>query len=234
MPLRPLEWPKLLAGLLRVHACTIAAAGDAADASPRSTSFTLEPGQSRACPLGDIEAGQTLRLLLSLEQALPGAGDRVTAELAGPGIKSISKEMNAGDPDWFLICRTSSGGPVAVTLTRGNDPGRAALSVAVRWRQLPLAESERLAIEAEPNNRWQEANPLQLGRDVYGTADDVDYLANTKEGKCGLDWFRFEVEGPEPVLVFFQLDLLDRDVSANLRVYTVDPKSAEDNAPSHR
>ena len=64
-----------------------------------------------------------------------------------------------------------------------------------------------------------------LGRDVYGTADDVDYLANTEEGKAGLDWFRFEVAGPKPILVYFQLDLLDRDVSANLRVYTVDPKT---------
>src|SRR5208337_4028234 len=183
MTLRPLDWPKLVAGLLCLHAWACTAAGEAADSSPRSTSFTLQPGQSKPCLLGDFKAGQTLRLLLSLEQASPGPGDRVTAELA-------------------------------------------ALSVRVQWRQLPLAESERVAIEAEPNDRWQEANPLQLGRDVHGTADDVDYLANTNEGKRGCDWFRFEVEGREPVLVYFQLDLLDRDVSANLRVYTVDQKSA--------
>ena len=29
----------------------------------------------------------------------------------------------------------------------------------------------------------------------------------------------------KPILVYFQLDLLDRDVSANLRVYTVDAKT---------
>src|SRR5262249_1429504 len=56
-------------------------------------------------------------------------------------------------------------------------------------------------------------------------ADDVDYLENPNEGKSGLDWFRFEVTGDQPVLVYFQLDLLDRDVSANLRVYTVDSRS---------
>ena len=188
--------------------------------------LTLEPGQSSQCPLGHLKAGQTLRLLLNLEQPSPGPLDRVTAELTGPGIKPISKEMHAGDPDWFLTCRPSSDGPVAVTLTRGNDSVRGSLSVARSiGGSLPLAESERTAIEAEPNDRWQDANPLQLGRDVYGTADDVDYLANTNEGKCGLDWFKFEVQSPDPVLVYFQLDLLDRDVSANLRVYTVDPKS---------
>ncbi|MGA2705659.1 MAG: HEAT repeat domain-containing protein [Isosphaeraceae bacterium] len=225
MTLRPLGWPKLVAGLLCLHAWACAAAGEAADSSPRSTSFTLQPGQSKPCLLGDFKAAQTLRLLLSLEHS-PGPGDRVTAEFAGPGIQPISKEMNAGDPDWFLTCRPTSDGPVAVTLTRGNDSSCAALLVRVQWRQLPLAESERVAIEAEPNDRCQEANPLQLGRDVHGTADDVDYLANTNEGKRGCDWFRFEVEGREPVLVYFQLDLLDRDVSANLRVYTVDQKSA--------
>ena len=43
--------------------------------------------------------------------------------------------------------------------------------------------------------------------------------------RSGLDWFRFEVVEEKPVLVYFQLDLLDRDVSANLRVYTVNPKT---------
>ena len=143
MTLRPPDWPKLVAGLLCLHAWAIAAAGETADPLPRSTSFTLQPGQSRSCLLGDLKAGQTLSLLLSLEQASPGPGDRVTAELAGPGIKPIRKEMYAGDPDWYLTFRPASDGRVAVTLIRGNDSGRASLSVRVQWRQLPLAERER-------------------------------------------------------------------------------------------
>ncbi len=226
MTRRAPDWAGLVAGLLWLRVLACAAAGAAADSSPQSTSVTLEPGQSKPCSLGEVKTGQTLRLLLSLEQPSPGHGDRVAAELAGPGIPSIRKEMNAGDPDWFLICRPSSDGPLALTLTSGPDSSRPTLSVRAQWRQLPLAGSERVAIEAEPNDRWQEANPLQLGRDVYGTADDVDYLANTDEGKRGLDWFKFEVEGSQPVLVYFQLDLLDRDVAANLRVYTVDRQSA--------
>jgi hypothetical protein len=222
----PLDRARLLAGLLSLLACAIAPADELADSSPRCTRLTLEPGQSSSCLLGNLKAGQTLRLLVSLEPGALGPGDRVAAELAGPGMKPIRKELHAGDPDLCLTCRRPGDGPVAVTLSRGNDSGPDPLSVRVRWRQLPLASSQREAIEAEPNDTWQEANPLRLGRDVYGTADDVDYLANTKEGKCGLDWFRFEVEGAEPVLVYFQLDLLDRDVSANLRVYTVDPKTA--------
>ena len=56
-----------------------------------------------------------------------------------------------------------------------------------------MPQFDRAAIEAEPNDSWREANELRLGRDVYGTADDVDYLENPAEGKTGLDWFRFEV-----------------------------------------
>ena len=52
-----------------------------------------------------------------------------------------------------------------------------------------------------------------------------DYLENKEEGKTGLDWFRFEVVDEKPILVYFQLDLLDRDVSANLRVYSVDSRT---------
>ena len=92
---------------------------------------------------------------------------------------------------------------------------------------MTLPDQDRAAIEAEPNDSWRQANELRLGRDVYGSADDVDYLENTNEGKSGLDWFRFEVTEKKPILVYFQLDLLDRDVSANLRVYTVDPKSGQ-------
>ena len=92
---------------------------------------------------------------------------------------------------------------------------------------MPLSQADRSAIEAEPNDSWRQANELRLGRDVYGSADDVDYLENKNEGKAGLDWFRFEVVEEKPVLVYFQLDLLDRDVSANLRVYTLNPKSGQ-------
>ena len=110
-------------------------------------------------------------------------------------------------------------------LARKPSAGDSALPVRVEWREMTLPDSDRAAIEAEPNDSWRQANLLRLGRDVYGSADDVDYLENPSEGKSGLDWFRFEVTDEKPILVYFQLDLLDRDVSANLRVYTVDPKS---------
>ena len=228
MTLRPPSWPALVAALLCLHGWAIAAAGEGmVDAAPRSSLCTLAPTRSQQCPLGEYRAGRTLRLLVNLESPSPGVEEYVLAVLSGPGIKPIRKELNAGDPDWYLTCRPSADGPLALTLDRGKDSSHAAVTLRVEWRVLPLADGERLAIEAEPNDRWQDSNPLQLGRDVHGTADDVDYLANNREGQSGLDWFKFQVEGREPILVYFWLDLLDRDVSANLRTYTVDPKSGK-------
>src|SRR5262249_7665473 len=118
-------------------------------------------------------------------------------------------------------------GQARVTLERTAKKGDARLEVGVAWTHLSIPEADRSAIEAEPNDSWREANELRLGRAVYGTGDDVDYLENPAEGKTGLDWFRFDVTDDKPILVYFQLDLLDRDVSANLRVYTVNSKTGQ-------
>src|SRR5207253_8317927 len=136
----------------------------------------------------------------------------------------IRKELHAGDPDFYLPYRTARDGGARVVLARKAGGSSSDLPVRLEWSHVPLSAPDRAAIEAEPNDSWQQANELRLGRDVYGSADDVDYLNNRDEGKSGLDWFRFEVTEEKSILVYFQLDLLDRDVSATLRVYTVDPR----------
>jgi HEAT repeat protein len=199
---------------------------ESADAGQaRSISLTLTAQETISESLGCWKAGRTYRLVVTLQPAHSGPNQRVKVELNGPGNGAIRKTLHAGDPDFYLAARALEDGPAAVTLSSDNSSGDGPVSVGLEWAEIPLSVSERSAIEAEPNDSWRQANPLVLGRDVYGTADDVDYLANLDEGKAGLDWFRFEVAGEKPVLVYFQLDLLDRDVSANLRVYAVDPKA---------
>ena len=190
-----------------------------------TSTISLPNGRSESLRLGDVKTGQTYRLVIALEGGPTPSGDRVRVELAGAGSDRITKELHAGDPDLYLPYRPSRDGQATLALARLPGAGHSPLSVRANWTQLPLERSDRAAIEAEPNDSWQQANELRLGRDVYGSADDVDYLDNKSEGKSGLDWFRFEVDDKKPVLVYFQLDLLDRDVSANLRVYTVDSKT---------
>jgi cellulose synthase operon protein C len=190
--------------------------------APRS--LAIKAGQQEALSLGDLAAGQTYTLLVTLESGRLQPDDRLTVELSGAGTDRLVKELHAGDPDFYLPYRPARDGQGHLVLSRKPSAGDSALPVRVKWRAMTLSDSNRAAIEAEPNNSWAQANLLRLGRDVYASADDVDYLENPSEGKSGLDWFRFEVMSETPILVYFQLDLLDRDVSANLRVYTVDPR----------
>jgi HEAT repeat protein len=194
---------------------------------PASETLTIANGEHRTVSLGATKAGETYRLLVSVETVLLSIEERLEVELVGSHSETLRKALHAGDSDLYLPYRPLSDGAVTLKLARSRGAGSAPWNIRVEWAHLPLAASEKAAIEAEPNDFWQDANALQLGRDVYGSADEVDYLQNRNEGKAGLDWFRFEVAETKPILVYFQLDLLDRDVSANLRVYTVDPKRGQ-------
>jgi HEAT repeat protein len=195
-------------------------------AARSETSFQrpLKPGESKTIPLGDLKAGETYRLVVTIESGQIG-DTRIRATLRASGAEPLVKELHAGDPDEYLTYRPEYDGPVKLLIESAKVAKAGPLPIKVEWSRLDLPAADRAAIESEPNNSWKQANPLSLGRDVYGSADDVDYLENKTEGKSGLDWFRFEVNELKPILVYFQLDLLDRDVSANLRVYTVDSKT---------
>jgi hypothetical protein len=228
------SWRVGAAGLIAVMGPWIiglTAAADSVDreSAPATTvaprTFSLAAGDRETLELGELEAGETYSLVVSLDSGTFGPDDRVRALVTGPGTESLAKELHAGDPDFYLPFRPQRTGPAKLTLSRRPNGGADRLSVRVEWGSLGLAAGDRAAVEAEPNDSWRRANELVLGRDVYGSADDVDYLDNQDEGKLGLDWFRFQVTGDQPILVYFQLDLLDRDVSANLRVYTVNPQT---------
>ncbi|QEH37458.1 HEAT repeat protein [Aquisphaera giovannonii] len=190
------------------------------------TTVAVQPGPLLECRLGTVQAGRTYRFGASI--AAPADTDAsLHVNLRIAGVSVPGKSLHAGDPDVSIHVRAQASGPAEVRLRRKVGGGPNPREVRLDWAEVPLADDERAAIEAEPNNSWQEANPLRLGRVVYGSGDDVDYLANPSEGRTGIDWFRFEVAGDRPVLATFHLDLLDRDISANMRVYTLDPRSRE-------
>jgi hypothetical protein len=186
---------------------------------------TLEHGTRETLKLGNLKSGGTYRLLVSLESPAISADEHVQIEFAGSHSDHLKKNVHAGDPDFCLIYRPERDAEARLVMASNGGLAKVPLCVRVDWSQPVVSQSDKSGIEAEPNDSWRQANPLELGRDVYGTADDVDYLNNVHEGRSGLDWFRFEVKAGMPILVYFQLDLLDRDVSANLAVHTVDSQT---------
>ncbi len=188
--------------------------------APAAEPFRAEPvlnsGGSWSRSLGVLKAGRRGELTVSI--AAPAEGDRVAVELAGSGGTVLRKELHAGDPDVYLPHRPDRDGEATIRLTR-QGPGSSPLPVSVEWVENDPDDAD--ALEAEPNDDWRSANRLILGRPVYGSADDVDWLENAEEGRAGVDWFRFDVESDKPVLVTFTLDLIDRDVSADLAAFTI-------------
>ena len=184
-----------------------------------------KPASRKPSRSATLKAGQTYTLLVTLESGRLQPDDRLTVELSGAGTDRFVKELHAGDPDLYLPYRPARDGQGQAGAREKAERRRFGLTGS---RRVEGADTRRLRPRGDRGRAQRlvaQANLLRLGRDVYGTADDVDYLENPSEGKSGLDWFRFEVTDEKPILVYFQLDLLDRDVSANLRVYTVDPKS---------
>ena len=218
-----------------IGAYAIGFASPGAHAQPLGQPTTASPprrlaigiSQTETVSIPKLEAGRTYSLLVTLEGGQLQQGDRLKVTLSGAGNHRFTKDLHAGDTDMYLPYRPDRDGPATIELARQASAGDGALTVRVDWHDSNIPIADITAIEAEPNDSWREANLLQLGRDVYGTADDVDYLDNSNEGKLGLDWFRFEVTDDKPLLVYFQLDLLDRDVSANLKVYKLNPKTNE-------
>jgi len=190
----------------------------------REWSGAVSPLQVTRFALPRLAAGETYEVSVALLAGDLREDERFAASFTGLSGHPIQKELHAGDPNFFFHYRPDRAGAAALTLYRTGQ-GRRPLPARVSVTPLGVTAADRPAIEAEPNDSWQQANSLVLGRAVYGSADDVDYLDNRYEGRAGLDWFRIEFAEEQPRLVYFELDLLDRDISPNLKLYRLNEQT---------
>jgi hypothetical protein len=150
-------------------------------------------------PLPASRAGSTYSVLVSVpipsEQKAAGGAKL----FAGPTLLA-AKPLHAGDPDLYTLI----GGGTAVHLE---------LTTPAAVQVVDLGPSPHL--EAEPNNSWQTANPLPLGKTIWGSGDEAPYIPSELslriEPNPHEDWFRFDWRGAKPQLIYLSLELLDRD-----------------------
>lgn len=192
----------------------------------REWAGAVSPAQVTQFRLSHLAAGETYAVSVALLAGDLREGERFAASFAGSSGHPIRKELHAGDPSLYFPYRPESAGPAELTVY-STGQGRRPLPLRLLVEPLGVAENDRAAFEAEPNDSWRQANPLVLGRAVYGSTDDVDYLDNRYEGRAGLDWFRIDFQEDQPRLVFFELDLLDRDISPNLKLYRLNEQTQE-------
>ncbi len=160
-----------------------------------------------------------------------GANDAVRVTVRDSQREVVSKTLHVGDPDVYFLMRSSADGEGQVIL-RGDNA-----SFQVKVREWSAVNSSAI-IETEPNNRYQDANEMRLEKTVFATADDADFMfpmgpepsppplrtqyANPNAFGRNMqsdDWFRFTYNGEKPRLVYFSLDLLDREVPVDIAIY---------------
>ncbi|MDZ4861786.1 MAG: hypothetical protein SGI88_22660, partial [Candidatus Hydrogenedentes bacterium] len=192
----------------------------------------LAPGAAETLVTPALEQGATYALDAGLLTAGLAGDERVRVEIQAPGAGAIAKDLNAGDPSFYLPFRVAGTTPASATISITRNEAGAARPLNTTAQLVRLGGPEHAAsFEAEPNDSAQTANVLEIGRTVEGSADDVDYLNNVNESKTGLDWFRIDITDGTPVLVLFELDIPDRDVSVNMRCYTLDPSDPSKTVP---
>ncbi|MFN7928618.1 MAG: hypothetical protein U0Y68_11840 [Blastocatellia bacterium] len=202
------------------------------------------------------QAVKTFRLatsgkLCSLSVSLPtpsAMGDTGTINVVlRDGAKIIvRKPLHIGDPDLYLTFRATSQAQLELTSQHNQ-------TVAPTIQVLEWPDMKTPNVEAEPNDTWQDANEMQLGKTMFATADDIPYIAplnadttSYKRGyqqtpeyddrlpDGGADWFKFNFTADTPKLVHFEIDLLERDnIPVDVSVFTIEnnqPKPYEKGA----
>jgi len=79
-------------------------------------------------------------------------------------------------------------------------------------------------IAAAPNGSWQTAQQFGLGQTIFGSDDERPYAPSKSEDGYaamlkGFQWFRFTFKEQQPKLVYFVLNVTDRDIPLDVRTF---------------
>ncbi len=196
----------------------------AANASELSvlTSRTA-PVRSETITLPNLGTNNQYSLLYSLNSFREPT--MVSIEVRQGDTLLASKTLHVGDPDYYTQFRVPRAGGATVKITASHPAGNYSLQVN-RW---PLSAQ----LKSEPDHRWQDATPITLGKTVFASADDEEYIplpgTPRKTSTEGADWYKFDFSSDKPKLVFFQIDLMERDqIPVDIRVYRLVNGKAEE------
>ena len=87
-------------------------------------------------------------------------------------------------------------------------------------------------IAAAPNGTWETAQPFEFGQTIYGSDDERPYAPSMREDGYaamvkGFQWFKFTFKGEKPRLVYFTLNVTDRDVPLDVDIFQLAPDKTD-------
>jgi HEAT repeat protein len=187
---------------------------------------------ARTIKLGTARPGSLYGITLGVKDPVQLQGnDSVRVTVSDAQGEVGSKWLHAADLDFYLTLRPRVAGPVTVSLSSSSaahDPEiSATLSKILQVSPgLPgkIAAVKRGVIAAVPNGTWQTAQTFELGQTIFGSDDERPYAPSKSEDAYaamlkGFQWFRFTFHEKEPRLVYFVLNVTDRDVPLDVDIF---------------
>ncbi len=202
---------------------------------PAPRRVTLGAGASRGVEFA-VQSGRAYGLLVWAPQ--PGAfrkDDAVTVRFTDPAGGKIEKALHAGDPDLYATVRPAASGKATLALEpAGIEKGRT-IAVDIELAPLGTGAAAGAQLGSAMHTSWESAEPIELGRKVFSSADDRPYIPRLGTAQetfeqmlAGVHWYRFDYQGPGEKLLHVNLEMLDRDVPVDVAVFTVsDGRPAE-------
>ena len=160
----------------------------------------------------ELSPGKIYSLMFSIDSpASLQPESRVEVTISDGQTRLATKTLHLGDPDFYVPVHVdrATHAEVRITATASGDA-----HYSLRVNEWP----DSTHLSRGVNHRLQDASPMTLGETVHASADTVDYIPipgtprrDAIEGEAGEDWYRFHFDGRAPKLIFFQVELMDRD-----------------------
>ena len=141
-----------------------------------------------------------------------------------------SKWLHAADLDFYMTIRPRSAGRLSVNLSPAAEVRLPEIAATMNKIPEPSPASlttgklDRGVIAAGPNGTWQTAQSFELGQTIFGSDDERPYAPSKSEDGYaamvkGFQWFRFTFRENQPRLVYFVLNVTDRDVPLDVDIF---------------
>ncbi len=184
--------------------------------------------------LPPLTAGKLYGVLVSANEPAKLGNGRLRVSLLSGATAVLEKDLHRGDGDLYSVIKAHGNEKITIRPELG-----ASLATPYLLKVTELGSATNIAFE--PNNRWQDSNPITLNKTIFASGDESSYYPQEKGGTTResasnpkTDWFRFEFNQPKPKLIHFAIDLTERDnLPVDISIWRLDAKDASKVEPFH-
>lgn len=175
-----------------------------------------------------LQPGQAYGVLISAPDpgVFPEKG-RIFVHVRGLEQHETRKALHAGDPDWYFSVVPEEPTKLFLLLTADRMDKEVALDYEITVLS-PAAETTA-AIGGMGRSDWRNAQQIRLDVPVYASGDHRPYIPAVgypeetyQQMLGGVDWYTFDYQGEGDRLLHLNVEVLDRDVPADVALFTVE------------